>query len=149
MTPTLKITAYSNRWQGMILVLQTLHERIGTNTKQEVIDHITRSGYYDVTKHDLPSYENKKEPKYHTLLAWARKDAVMRDLILNNERDAWALSLYGRRKIEEIHRAFANGTCDVRKCYLWTQKFKKKLIPSYEPSGADSKRPEKICYDLL
>jgi len=91
MPPKFKIHTYTNRWQGMMLVLHALHELGGSNPKQEVIDYINRSGYYDITKHDLPPYESQNEPKYHTLLAWARKDCVERDLILGHERDAWAL----------------------------------------------------------
>lgn len=149
MHTTSKISAYSNRWQEIILVLHALHELGGSNAKQQVIEHISQSGYYAVTKYDLPRYENHNEPKYHTLLAWARKDCVERNLILDHERDAWALSREGRRKIEEIHRVFSKGEYDVRKCYLWTPKFKKMLFPAYEPSVVEAKRPEQIFEELF
>jgi hypothetical protein len=32
---------------------------------------------YEIPRHDLPPYEHQNEPRYHTLLAWARKDALM------------------------------------------------------------------------
>lgn len=127
----------------MILVMFALKELGGSNTKQEVIDFVARQKYYNIiTKYDLPPYENKKEPKYHTLLAWARKDSVMRDLILNNERDAWALSRIGRSVVEKFIQKFADGMWDVRRCYLWTPRFKQVLFPAYEPSIRDAKRPE-------
>lgn len=144
-----KIAYFKNRGQGMVLVMQALDELGGSNTKQDVIDYINRSGYYDVTKHDLPPYKNQNEPKYHTLLAWARKDCVLRDAILNNERDAWALSRIGRSKLENIRRRFANGEWDVRRCYLWTPIFKKKFFPAYVPSEDDAKRPEDVWEELL
>jgi hypothetical protein len=149
MHPTSRISAYSNRWQGIMLVLHTLHELGGSNTKQQVIAHISQPGYYAVTKYDLPRYENHNEPKYHTLLAWTRKDCVARDLILDHEQDAWVLSREGRRKVDEIHRVFSKGEYDVRKCYLWTPKFKKILFPTYQPSVAEAKRPEKIFEEFL
>jgi len=133
----------------MVLVLQSLSELTGSNTKQEVIAHIRDLGYYHVTRHDLPPYPGQNESKYHTLLAWARKDCVERDFILNNERDAWALSLNGRALIEKIRRLCEDQEFDVRKCYLWTSKFKKKMDPKYEPSQADAKRPEDVFEEML
>lgn len=144
-----RIAYFKSRGQGMVLVMQALDELGGSNTKQEVVDYINRSGYYDVTKHDLEPYENQNEPKYHTLLAWARKDCVLRDAILNNERDAWALSRSGRSQLGMIRLRFHSQEWDVRRCYLWTPKFKRKLVPTYEPSGADAKRPEDAWIELL
>jgi hypothetical protein len=67
---------YGNRGQGILLVLYALRELWGACTKQEVLRFIQRAGLYEVTGHDLPPYEGQNEPKYHTLLCWARKDAV-------------------------------------------------------------------------
>jgi hypothetical protein len=144
------ISPYSNRGQGMILVLLALKELTGSNSKQAVIDHITRLSYYEVTRHDLPPYLGQSEPKYHTLLAWARKDCVDRNLILNDEVNAWALTpREGHETTARISKRFASGELDVRKCYLWTPKFKMLMNPSYTPSDADAERPEDIQEALI
>lgn len=96
-----------------------------------------------------PPYAGQNESKYHTLLAWARKDCVERDFVLNNERDAWALRLKGRALIEWIHQLCVAQNFDVRKCYLWTEKFKKKMDPKYQPSDTDAKRPEIVFEEML
>lgn len=136
------ISAYTNRGQGVFLVLHTLQSLGGTNTKQDVIGSISHGGWYDVTRHDLPPYENKSEPKYHTLLAWARKDCYERDWMLKTDlRDDWAISRDGRQVLENAVRKYRSGTWDVRKCYLWTRAFKKLINPNYVPSDQDALRP--------
>src|ERR1035438_9841924 len=88
---------YSNRGQGVLLVLYSLNELWGACTKAEVLRFIQRDGLYDITKHDIPPHENQNEPKYHTLLCWARKDAVLSEWMLDTgERDAWQLARAGR-----------------------------------------------------
>jgi len=134
---------YSNRGQGVLLVLYSLGELWGACTKQEVLAFIQRADLYDITKHDLPPYESKDEPKYHTLLCWARKDAVQSEWMLDtDEHDAWQLARPGRELLERAIKCFRSGELSVRKCYLWTPKFKKQVDPAYEPSAEDSIRPE-------
>ncbi|ATC64308.1 hypothetical protein CMV30_10275 [Nibricoccus aquaticus] len=128
----------------MILVMQALAELRGSNTKQEVIGHIIQTGYYEVTRHDLPPYDGQNESRYHTLLAWARKDCVELEYLLGHERDAWALSRNGDRAILKARELFGKNEWDVRRCYLWTPKFKLLMLPSYLPSPKDAKRPEDI-----
>jgi hypothetical protein len=137
------IRAYTNRGQGVLLVLFALQDLGGTNTKQEVIARITHARWYEVTRHDLPPYEGQNEPKYHTLLAWARKDCYERDWMLRTDvRDDWAISRDGRGVLEKAIMRFRSKGLDARKCYLWTPAFKREIDPSYHPSDADAVRPE-------
>jgi hypothetical protein len=139
------MNVYGNRGQGVVLVLYALSELCGACTKREVLDFIQRAPFYDVTKHDLPPYESQNEPKYHTLLCWARKDAVELDWMIDTaERDAWQLSRPGRTVLERTIKRFRSGEWNVRMCYLWTPKFKKRIDPAYEPSPEDRVRPEDI-----
>ena len=138
---------YSNRGQGVLLVLYSLNELWGACTKAEVLRFIQRDGLYDITKHDIPPYENQNEPKYHTLLCWARKDAIESEWMLDTgERDAWQLARAGREVLERNIGRFRNGKLSVRRCYLWTPKFKKQVDPTYEPSPDDSIRPEDFLF---
>jgi tetratricopeptide (TPR) repeat protein len=108
-----------------------------------VLAFIQDSQIYDITKHDLPPYESKDEPKYHTLLCWARKDALEREWLLDTgERDAWQLARDGRELLERTIRRFRAHNLSVGECYLWTPKFKKQIDPTYQPSPSDRVRPE-------
>src|SRR5260221_12071593 len=129
-----KISPYSNRGQGVILVLYALRELAGACTKQEVLRFISSAGFYDITRHDLPPYDNQSEPRYHTLLAWARKDALIRGWLVDTaERDAWQLSRAGRRVLEGTCERYSSGALRGRKCYPWTPKFKKLMHPAFQP----------------
>lgn len=139
------MNAYSNRGQGVFLVLHALRELGGACSKQEVLDLLQRRELYEITRHDLPAYEGKGEPKYHTLLAWARKDALIAGWLEDTrERDAWQLSRDGRAKLEHVVARYRSGELKVSECYLWTPRFKKEVDPNYAPSPADRVRPEEL-----
>jgi hypothetical protein len=141
---------YSNRVQGVFLVLYVLRELSGACTKREVLQFIEDRKLYEITRHDLPPYPGQNEPKYHTLLCWARKDAVERDWMLDiDQRDAWQLTRAGRELLERITEHFRKGDLSVRECYLWTPIFKKQIDPTYEPSPADRIRPEDALDAIL
>ena len=136
---------YSNRGQGVFLVLYALRELGGVCSKREVLTFIQDGNLYEITRHDLPPYDNQSEPKYHTLLAWARKDCVESEwLIDTDERDAWQLARDGREILERTITRYRTGNLSVRKCYLWTPKMKALVDPAYVPSSEDSIRPEEI-----
>jgi hypothetical protein len=140
-----RIRVYSNRGQGVFLVLYSLCELGGACAKQEVLRFIQDADLYEITRHDLPPYDNQNEPRYHTLLAWARKDALEMNWLVNtNERDAWQLSREGRNTLDRTAQRFSQNSLSVRMCYLWTQKFKKQIDPNYEPSSEDRVRPEEM-----
>jgi hypothetical protein len=148
--PRSKISAYSNRGQGVFLVLYALNQLGGSNRKQDVIGRISEGGWYDVTRHDLPPYPGNSEPKYHTLLAWARKDCYERDWMLQTDQhDDWSINRDGRAVLEKAIEKFGAKEWDVRKCYLWKRSFKKLIDPSYEPSDKDAVRPEEEFLRLL
>src|SRR5260221_4307584 len=108
---------YSNTGQGFFLVLYALRELSGPCTKREVLIFLQDGEIYDITRHDLPPYKSQNEPKYHTLLCWARKDAVEREWILDTvERDAWQLARLGRALLERTISRFRGGDLSVREC---------------------------------
>lgn len=137
-----RISPYTNRGQCVFLVLFALRKLGGSNAKQAVIDCIRNGGWYDVTRHDLPPYPGQNESRYHTLLAWARKDSYERDwLIQTDEKDDWAISRQGRSILEKAEERYEKREWNVRECYLWKASFKKIVDPAYEPSSADAIRP--------
>ena len=143
MPKTKRMNVYSNRGQGVFLVLYSLLELGGVCTKQEVLAFIQDADLYEITRHDLPPYDNQNEPRYHTLLAWARKDALLSEWLSDTgERDAWELSREGRAILDRTTTRYRSGELRVRECYLWTPKFKKQVDPTYELSPLDRVRPE-------
>lgn len=137
-----KITPYSNRGQCVFLVLFALRALGGSNSKEAVIGHIRGGGWYDVTRHDLPPYLGQNESRYHTLLAWARKDCHERGwLIQTDEQNDWAISREGRSILENAIGRFEQNEWKVSECYLWKSCFKKLIDPAFEPSPADKVRP--------
>jgi hypothetical protein len=106
---------YSNRRQGIILVLYALRELCGSCSKREVLRFIQNARLYEIKRHDLPPYAYHAEPKYHTLLAWARKDALIGGwLIETTEQNDWQLSRAGRDELENVLRQFRSGELTVR-----------------------------------
>ena len=143
---------YSSRGQCVILILYALRELGSQHSKKEVLRFIQDARLYQVIPdYDLPPYANKNEARYQTLLAWARKDAFETDwLVQTDERDAWQISRLGRAVLEKnLQRFLTGGDLDVRKCYLWTPKFKKLVHPSYEPSNEDAERPEEVLANIV
>jgi len=137
------IDAYKNRGQGVFLVLYALNDLGGSNSKREVLDHIRKNHWYEITRHDLPRYAGQNEPKYETLLARARKDCYQRGWLIETDlKDNWYISRDGRDILERAIKRYRERKWDVRKCYLWTKRFKELIDPEYTPSDKDAQRPE-------
>ena len=70
------------RGQCMIMLVVALSELRVTVSKQEAIAHIASKHWFDVQLPDdnLP-YPSAiyREPRWHCLIAWSRKDAVIRE----------------------------------------------------------------------
>jgi hypothetical protein len=140
-----RVYCYSSRGQFFFLVLYSLRELGGACTKREVLNFVQNADLYEITRHDLPPFENQNEPRYHTLLAWARKDALISGwLIDTSERDSWQLSRNGRDVLDRFTDRYRKGVLSVSNCYLWTPKFKKQVDFNYQPSSADKVRPEDV-----
>ena len=143
------INVYSKEGQAVLLVFYAPRELGGVCTKQEVLRLMEDSEFYDVSHHDLPPYENQAEPRYHTLLGWARFDAAQSGWLLNAEQwDAWQLSREGRDILDRTLQRYRTGELKVRMWYLWTAKFKKQIDPTYQPSTEDRVRPEDLAIEF-
>ena len=136
----------SPRGQCAVILLAALrdlyvNDSYGVVTKQQAIAHIKRMHWFAIEPEDLKPYRSQLEPRWHTLIAWARKDSVLRDLISNEGRDKWGLTHLGRNVIERFHEKCRAGERPVAECFLWSQGFKKFICPGHEPSSEDVKRP--------
>lgn len=148
--PTIRI--FQPRGQCIILLFAALRELGGSVPKQVAIQCISDRKWFAIEPDDLkpyPSQQRTREPRWKTLIAWGRKDSVLRDYILNHERDSWALSRDGIQVWDRHRPKFASGEHDVRHGYLWSVAFKRYLCPTYEPSPSEAKRPWRFYDDIV
>src|SRR5947207_14735429 len=77
-----------------------LNDGLRNVTKRQAIDFIGRKHWFALEDEDSEPYPSQRfvtgEPRWHTLVAWARKDSVLRELISNESRDAWGITRRGR-----------------------------------------------------
>lgn len=148
----------SPRGQCAVLLLAALRDLFliegrGVVPKQQAIHYIYKKRWFDFEPDDLEPYESQrwtsKEPRWNTLIAWARKDAVLRDFISHQARDEWGLTRSGRDVIDRFHESCRTGRLPVVACFLWSENFKRFLYPEYKQSVADTKRPSSFYRDHL
>jgi hypothetical protein len=124
------------------MLLATLHEMRAIRAKQEALAHIQAHHYFDILPEDWDPYPTQTEPRWHTMIAWARKDSVVRELMFDHdENDHWEITRKGLDQFERFRSRFGSGELTVRRCYLWSPTFKRLMYPDYQPSEQDWKRP--------
>ena len=139
---------YSERVQRLFCLLFVLDEMPARGVrKRKVIEYIQRRHYLDIQPSDVESYITQTEPRWHTDIAFRRKDGVKWGLLFNNQRDCWDLTRDGIELLEKVKAACVAKKYDVRECYLWTKHLKRALDPSYELSSADKVRPRRPHID--
>lgn len=144
---------YQKRGQCISLLLAALNELGGSNPKSDVIRFIAEQRWFELQPEDKKPYpsqiDNSREPRWHTLIAWARKDSSLHDLVNDHEHNSWSLTRYGREKWEAKRKDFESGKLKATKCYLWTAKFKSYMCPSYKPGPDDEQRPIYFYQDIF
>ena len=118
--PLSPIKVLQPRGQCITLLLAALADLGGNLTKREVIKFIDENRWFAKQTDDWKPYPSQSEPRWHTLIAWGRKDSVLRDIVLNNERDSWALSPNGRRVWASAMIKFSTNEWYISKGYLWS-----------------------------
>lgn len=140
----------SPRGQCAVMLLAALREILviegrGGASKREAIQYIAKKHWFAIEPEDLEPYKSQvwttKEPRWNTLIAWARKDGVLRDLVSYQARDEWGLTRFGRSAIERFCEFCRAGQRPVLECFLWSPEFKRFLYPDWKLSSADLRRP--------
>lgn len=141
----------TSRGQCIVLLLRTLRD-IGPATKFEAVKWIERQHWFSVEPADREPYPSQRylsnEPRWHTLIAWARKDSVLHGLISDEERDLWGLTRKGCEVINRLQEQFCSATSSVDPCYLWSREFKVLMCPSYVPGPNPAQRPLTLYRDV-
>jgi hypothetical protein len=139
-----KLAPYTERTQRLFCLLFVLYEMpIGGPRKREVLEYIQRHGYLELKPKDVEPYMTQVEPRWHTDIAYRRKDAVQDELLFNQTRDCWDITRSGRDLIVMVIKDAKTSVFDVRKCPLWSKHLKKAVDPRYVPSNDDAVRPPK------
>lgn len=126
----------------------------GVVTKREAIDCILRNHWFELEPEDIKPYPSQRwqsgggEPRWHTLVAWARKDTVLREMVSYQGKDMWGLTRHGRDVIDRFHGLCQSGGRTVTPCFLWSNKFKQFMYPAHTPSPKDAQRPRLFYRDL-
>jgi hypothetical protein len=146
----------SPRGQCAVVLLAALRDLYvndgrGTVTKREAIEFIRCRHWFALEQEDNEPYPSQQllshEPRWHTLIAWSRKDSVIVDLMSYEARDSWGLTRRGRNTIDRVQRQYSSGELHVAPCYLWSANFKSYMCPGYVVSASDAKRPANFYRD--
>ena len=133
------------------MLLDALAE-IGTmTTKRETIAYISERHYFHIVAEDLEPYPSAlyPEPRWHVLIAWARKDCVQHDwMFRHDQNDCWQITRDGLSVLSKAVQRFRDDTWDVRRCYVWTEALKRHVLPTYEPNSNDRPRPRTLYRDI-
>ena len=138
----------------LLAALRELYVNDGYRTvpKREAIRFIERKKWFAIKDEDREPYPSQRflsaEPRWHTLIAWARKDSVLRDLISDDTRDAWGLTKLGRDAIDREQKFCKSGARKIYRCFLWSGEFKRFMFPDYSPTARDVMRPISFYHDL-
>lgn len=140
------------RGQCAVILLAAL-KKCGSISKEEAIHYIADMRWFNLEPADQEPYPSQRwqnpEPRWHTLIAWARKDSALRDLVSNLARNTWALTHAGRSSIDLLHDLCRDGKLPVAPCFLWSLQFKKFMCPDYGPGPDEAKRPAFFYRDLV
>ncbi len=130
-----------------------LSDGLGIVTKRQAIDYIAQRRWFALHADDFEPYPSQRqlsnEPRWHTLIAWARKDSVLRELITYTDWNSWGLTRVGRDAFEQCRDLCQKGTQQVAPCFLWSSEFKRFMCPGHVPGPADARRPRSLYRDIF
>jgi hypothetical protein len=144
------INLFAPRGQIILMLLTALKEE-GSGTRQETCNRISHRGWFDIQGEDWPPYPTMTnlEPRWRTLIAWARKDSFDFGYLDDIGHNCWQISRQGRQRSIDLKTQFAQRQLDVRRCYMWREPLKRFMWPDYTPSASDATRPQSIYRDEL
>lgn len=134
------------------MLLHVLSELKNDQKKTYVTGCIRMWGLFALAPEDEKPYPSVSaiggdEPRWNTLVAFARQDCMDRGWMAEKARNQWRISDLGRQVISKSRERATGGLLDVRHGYLWTPKFKKIMCPTYQPGESDAKRPTGSIYN--
>jgi hypothetical protein len=124
-----------------------------TVSKREAIGYIAMRHWFALEAEDREPYPSQRftasEPRWQTLIAWARKDSVLHDFVSYESRDAWGLTRRGRDVAARVRELYRTRKLSVSPGFLWSHEFKLFMCPDHLASASDAKRPMFFYRDAL
>lgn len=118
----------------MVLLASLLDLSDRIPSKREVEHHVEKCGYLKLTAElTNQAYDSKAEPKWKTLLAFARENAIDRGLLKHlTRRDAWEISDKGKERFAKLEQQFKDGEFDIKRFTLLSATFLKRMAHTGE-----------------
>jgi hypothetical protein len=143
---------FSPRGQVILLLLYVLGQERRPEPKRMIIARLRRRYLFAFAEEDKRPYPSNfekgvYEPRWITLVAFARQDCVDSNWMSDRKPDKWRITEEGRTVLGAFQQQCSSGALDVRHGYLWTPKFKRLMVPDYQPSESDAPRPKCSIYD--
>jgi hypothetical protein len=111
----------------LLAALEDLSDRIPS--KHEVERHIEKHGYLKLPDAQLwESYDSKEEEKWKTELAFARAEAVRRNLMNRSTvRDVWEVTETGLNRLAKMKLDLQQGKFKVTQFKFWSRAFHERM----------------------
>lgn len=132
---------YTTIGQVAILLALALRELPHGPARQECLDFIYTKRWLNIQTADIRPYPSASEPRWHTMMSWARESLATKDLVDRSIKDCWRSTKDGVNAAVLIRQQFSEAVLDVRRCYMWTAAFKLFMHPAYISSEHDTPRP--------
>jgi hypothetical protein len=144
------VSLYCPRGQSILILLAACKELGGGPSKDQCLDFITEKHWFNKDLgQDLQPYPggNANEPRWRTLFAWARNDAADHNCIIRGDEGYWPISTYGKEELERKLAFLRGNQLAMQLMFLASTYFKSYILPRYQTSDADLKRPKSIYRD--
>ena len=120
----------------LLFALRKINRAVG---KADAIAEIEKSNWFAISPVHRTPYRSKvergqKEPRWKTMIAFARKDCILQGHLCDTTiRDWWEITTKGLRTCHNLLQHVAQGHVAFQRCTVWTDAFRKYLeanIPS-------------------
>jgi hypothetical protein len=117
----------------MLLLLFAVRKLDRAVGKSEAVGQIEKANWFAISQIHRTPYRSKvergqTEPRWKTMIAFARKDCVLQGHLLDTRvRDWWEITTKGLRTCHNLLQHVAQDHVEFRRCNLWTPDFSKFL----------------------
>jgi len=133
---------------------ERLHKEPFQPERQEVFKFIQKEHYLELQQEDwkpFPSAElnGGKEPRWQTVISWARDHSVKLGYLKKKETGIWWPTKLGLNCPINARKLFESGEWYVGEAPWWSPTLKSLFDPTYRLSPSDVPRPQIVYKDFL
>ncbi len=136
----------SIRGQCVVLLLAGLVDLGGESTPLGTLAYIEERGFFDVRPEDRLPYPAAldADPRWEALLKWASKVCIEGGCMREEDSGSWRITEAGQQLYKQCVELFGNGSWNIRRCYLWSDTFKRRFVPRFRSRSSDPQRPRTL-----